>query len=271
MEQTKENHDIVSLKQHIVTIARKHKLGHIPSCFSCLDIMYVLFSKIANITKNNINETLRDKVIISKEHCKMGLLCVLEKFGLIPKGAADEWFFDGSAVGHDIFKEVSDERYAAVDVAYGSLGMGLGLAAGMALADKNHTIYVIVGDGELQEGSCWEALMFIGHNKIKNVVPIIDRNWIQGGNYTKDTIDSSSHAVEQIASFGFDVIEIDGHDHQKIEEALKQKTNNPKAIVANTIKGKECLFVAKEHGYAYLHNHAYTKEEYDTIIKGIKA
>lgn len=265
----KAKEEILDLKRKIVQIARKNKVGHIPSSFSCLDILYVMYSKIVNINAGNIKDVLRDKVIISKEHCKMGLLCVLERFGLIPSGSAEEWFYDDFPIGHDMFKEVAEDRYAAVDAAYGSLGQGLGLAAGMALADKKHNFYVIVGDGELQEGSCWEALMFIGHHGLKNVVTIIDRNWIQGGEYTKNIIDSSSHCVEQIASFGFDVIEIDGHNHQKIEEAFKRKTNKPKAIVANTIKGKECLFVAKEHGYAYLHNHLYSEAEFDKIMEDI--
>lgn len=209
---------IKDLKRQIANIARKHKIGHVPSCYSCLNILYILYSKIVNIKQDNIKSIDRDKVILSKEHCKLGLLCVLEEFGLIPTGAAEEWFYDGSSVGHDIFNEVADERYAAVDASYGSLGQGLGLGAGMALADKNNKVYVIIGDGELQEGSCWEAFMFIGHNNLKNVIPIIDRNWIQGGDYTKNIIDSSSNCIAQIASFGLDVIEVDGHNNDAIEK-----------------------------------------------------
>ena len=93
---------IKDLKRQIANIARKHKIGHVPSCYSCLNILYILYSKIVNIKQDNIKSIDRDKVILSKEHCKLGLLCVLEEFGLIPTGAAEEWFYDGSSVGHAI-------------------------------------------------------------------------------------------------------------------------------------------------------------------------
>lgn len=260
---------IADLKRKIVKIAAKHRLGHVPSCFSCLDILYTLYSKIVNIKPDNVLSIDRDKVIVSKEHCKLGLLCVLEHFNLIPEGAADEWFYNGSKIGHDIFKEVSIDKYAAVDVSYGTLGQGLGVGAGIAYANP-HNVYIIVGDGEMQEGSCWEALMFIKQYNLKNITVIIDRNWIQGSGYTKDIIDSSSRLVQQITSFGFDVIECNGHSLDELENAFKQQTQNPKCIVANTIKGKECLFLAEKKDYIYLHNAIWTDEEYAKIAEDVK-
>lgn len=264
-----EKQIISELKRKIVKLASKNGVGHIPSCFSSLDILYTLYSKIVNITPQNVNSISRDKVIVSKEHCKPALLFVLEHFGLIPEGIIDSWSCNGGLCGHDIFAETGNPDLAAVDVSYGSLGQGIGVGLGLAIANPDNNIYVIAGDGELQEGSCWEAFMYIGHHKIKNITVIIDRNFIQGGDYTKNIIDTSSHITEQISSFQFDVIEIDGHNHEETEKALRAETEKPKCIVANTVKGKECLFIAENKGFGYLHNHTYTKEEFNKILEEI--
>lgn len=261
---------ITDIKRKIVNLAIKNGVGHIPSCFSSLEILYTLYSKIANITIENKYDINRDKVIISKEHCKPALLYILEHFDLLSDDVIEKWSYNEGLVGHDIFKEVATTDLSAIDVSYGSLGQGIGIGIGLAIANPNNNIYVIVGDGELQEGSCWEAIMFIGHNKIKNITIIVDRNYIQGGDYTKNIIDSSSNVKEQILSFQLDVIECDGHDIDSLEAAFNQKTERPKCIVANTIKGKECLFIAEEKGFGYYHNHTYTKAEFNRILEEIK-
>lgn len=260
---------INSLKRKIVKIAQKNKVGHVPSCFSSLEILYVLYTRILNVTKQNINSVNRDKVIISKEHCKLALINVLAYLDLIPKDSIESWLTNGAPLGHDIFKEVSSENFGAIDASFGSLGQGIGVGIGMAIANSKNNIYVIVGDGELQEGSCWEAFMYIGHHKIKNITVIIDRNNIQGGDYTKNIIDTSSRCVEQIASFNFDVIECNGHNIDELEKSFRQETQKPKCVVANTIKGKECLFVAEENNVAYLHNHLYTDVQFAKILEAI--
>ena len=260
---------IKKLKKRIVEIAKKNKVGHIPSCFSSLEILYILYTKIVNITKQNAQSVNRDRVIISKEHCKLALICVLAELDLIPKNIINEWMIDGGIVGHDIFKEVANPQLAAIDASFGSLGQGIGVGIGMALANPYNHIYVIVGDGELQEGSCWEGIMFIGHNRIKNITIIVDRNNIQGSDYTKNIIDTSSKCVEQISSFNLDVIECNGHNIDELDKVFNMKTKKPKCIVANTIKGKECLFVAEQNGLAYLHNYIYTQDQFDKILEAI--
>mgnify|MGYP002624370103 CR=1 FL=1 len=255
---------ITNLKKRIAEIASKNTIGHLPSSYSCLDILYVLYSKIMNINPANKNSIKRDKVIISKEHCKMAQLAILEHLGLIDKSVVDEWQLNGGIVGHDMFKEVDTTggKLAALDCAYGSLGQGIGLGTGLAMANPENNVYVIVGDGELQEGSCWEALMYIGHNNIKNIITIIDRNNIQGGDYTKNIIDTSSNCVEQISSFGFEVFEVDGHNHEAMEEVFKLETDKPKAVVANTIKGKEFDYVRQGKGFLYFHSTPWEKEDF---------
>lgn len=258
-----------SLKREVITIPHKNNIGHISSSLSCLEIMYVLYGKIANINIDNLKSKDRDRVLLSKEHCRIGHLIVLSHFGLIDKKDVESWVLNDSELGHDIFYEVN-EKYPAIDISFGTLGMGIGLAAGMAWAKPNSHIYVIVGDGELQEGSMWEAIMFIGHHQIKNVTIIVDRNNLQISDYTKNIIDSSSNVIEQIKSFNFDCIECNGHDICDIEKAFKTQTKKPKCIVANTIKGKECMFVVDSQNTGYLHGSPFSEEEIKIMLSNIE-
>lgn len=266
-EQDKEH--IFNIKKKIVDVARTVKSGHLPSSFSSVEILYTLYTKVANITKENLKSNTRDVVIVSKEHCKMGQCCVLEEIGLLPKGISYEWQMDDGRVGHDIFREVGSEDVAAIDVSFGSLGMGLGCGIGLAIAQPQRNVYVVVGDGELQEGSCWESLMYIGFNKIKNVVVIVDRNGVQIDDFCKNIIDSSANCTNQIRSFGFDVVECNGHDIDDLEKALKTKTKKPLCVVANTIKGKEAVFVREAHNFCYSHASVYAENEYDKILENL--
>lgn len=260
---------ITMLKKRIVEIAQKNNLGHIPSCFSSLEILVTLYTRVVNITKVNVKMVDRDRVILSKEHCKLGLVVLLEYLDYIPNNSSETFLTNGARLGHDIFKEVIGEDFSALDASFGTLGHGIGVGIGMALANPHNHIYVIVGDGELQEGSCWEGLLFIGHNQINNITIIVDKNNTQGSDLTKNILDTSSNLASQISSFKMDVIECNGHNIEILEKAIKQKVEHPKCIIADTIKGKECLFVAQENGFAYLHNHPYTREQFAKIMENI--
>lgn len=260
--QTEDTQRMYNIKSLLIDIVSKNRVGHLPSSLSSLEILYTLYSKITNINKENLKSINRDRVIISKEHCKMGQICVLAELGLLDKNLVYEWLQDGGAFGHDIFCGVGSPKASAIDVSFGSLGQGIGVGIGLALANPNNNIYVIVGDGELQEGSCWEAFMFIGQHQIKNITVIIDRNNIQAaGGYTKDVIDTSSNLPEQIGSFHLDVIECDGHNIEELGKAFRQETTKPKCIVAHTIKGKECQFVLATKDFGYFHGAAFMEEE----------
>ncbi len=259
IEDMQKMHNIKTL---LIDIVSKNRVGHLPSSLSSLEILYTLYSKVANINPGNLKSLERDRVIISKEHCKMAQICVLSELGLLKKDLVYEWLQDGGALGHDIFCGVGTPEASAIDVSFGSLGQGIGVGIGLALANPNNNIYVIVGDGELQEGSCWEAFMFIGQHQIKNITVIVDRNNIQAaGGYTKDVIDTSSHLRQQIGSFHLDIIECDGHNIEELEQAFRLETTKPKCIIARTIKGKECQFVLSEKGFGYFHGAAFTEDE----------
>ncbi len=265
-----EKRIINNTKKLIAKTAMDCKTGHIPSSYSCLEILYTLYNReIANINKNNANDLIRDRIILSKEHARLGHVCLLAELGLIPKNIIPTWQQNDGEIGHDLFGSKKNPKLAIIDPSSSSLGHGLGLGIGFAIAAKSNNIFVIVGDGELQEGSLWEAIMYIGHHQIKNITLIVDRNYVQIECKTKDMIDTSSKIIEQITPFGFDCIECNGHDTNELYKAFKTVVQRPKCIVANTIKGKECEFLLENRSYAYFHSCTYTTDEYLKIIGDI--
>ncbi len=268
-----DKHDrelINNAKKLIVKTAMDCRTGHIPSSFSCLEILYTLYSKgFVTINKNNLDSIIRDRIILSKEHARLGHVCLLAELGLIPKNIIPTWQQNDGRVGHDLFGGLNYPELLALDPACSSLGQGLGLAIGFAIAAPDKNIYCLVGDGELQEGSVWEAIMYIGHHQMKNITLIVDRNFRQIECYTKDMIDTSSNIIQQIGAFNFECIECNGHDIDELEQVLKKKVDKPKCIVANCIKGKECSFLLEKRSHAYLHSCTYTPEEYLQIIEEI--
>ena len=236
---------ILNCKRKIVMVAQRCRSGHIPSSLSCLEILYTLYDRVCDIkTDNTFNGDKQDSVVLSKEHGKIAQLCVLVELGLIPDEILYEWMQDGGRVGHDIFRGILSKETDPIDCSFSSLGHGLGVGIGLAIANPKGTVYVICGDGELQEGSCWESLMYIGHNKLNNLITIIDRNSVQIDDYTRNIVDSSSNLYSEISSFGFSVSECNGHDCCEIFNAIdKRETNKPFCLLANTIKGKEVEFL----------------------------
>lgn len=224
---------------------------------------------MCKITKDNASDLIRDRVILSKEHGRLGQVCLLEVLGLLPEGISKEWQQNDGRVGHDMFNGVLPEL-APVDVSSSSLGMGIGIGIGYAIAAPNNQIYVVVGDGELQEGSCWEGIMYISQHKMKNITLIVDRNYIQICDYTKNIIDTSEALSRKLEGFDFDIVECDGHDVDDIERAVKTQTENHKCIIANTIKAKEVMFLREEKGIDYIHGWVYNPEEYKKILEEVK-
>lgn len=264
----KHSERIKNIKRLIINTACKLKQGHIPSSFSSIEILYTLYNCVANITKENAANLKRDRVIISKEHCRLAQLCILTENGLLKSEYLDTYIQDGGILGHDIYNIVSKHKLEAIDVSSGSLGHGASVGIGLAWNNSNN-IYVIVGDGELQEGSCWEAILFAGHHRLKNFTLIIDRNYMQIDNYTNNILDSSSNVANRIKSFGFDVFECNGHNISDLEKYLKIKTNKAKCIIANTIKGKELEFVRERIGCALFHWNLLSNDDAEKIIKEI--
>lgn len=264
-----DNELIRKVKELIVDTAMKCSSNHIPSSLSSLEILYTLYTKVANINSSNASELIRDRVILSKEHAKLGQVCLLSVLGLLPSDIVNEWQQNNGRIGHDLFNVVGCPELSALDISCSSLGQGLGLGIGYAIAAPNNNIYVVVGDGELQEGSNWEALLFIEQHNIKNLCMVIDRNYIQISDYTKNIIDTST-INKKMESFNFNVIECDGHNINELEKVLKIKSDRPKCIIANTKKGKECEFLLQKNGPNYIHGYVFTEEEHLKIKENIK-
>jgi len=226
--------------------------GHPGGSLSLADIFsYLYFSGIMNIDPKNPDKRDRDRIVLSKGHaCPVWYAALAEK-GYFDKSHLKTLRKYGSILqGHPDMKSTP-----GVDMTAGSLGQGLSCAVGMALGAKldklGCRIFAIVGDGECDEGQIWEAAMSASHYKLDNLIAILDRNGLQIDGYTKDIMNSEP-MIDKWKSFGWEVIEIDGHNLDEIEDSIEKAVNikdKPVCIVANTIKGKGVSFMEGECGW----------------------
>jgi len=253
---------------NILKMVHNSKSGHIGGAFSATDILTVLYHKCMNITPDMKDD--RDRFILSKGHASAILYSILSQKGFFPKEELMTFRFMGSRLqGHPCKKELK-----GVEVSTGSLGQGLSIACGMAMGlklDKNPAnVFVYIGDGELQEGSCWEAFMQASHRKLDNLIAIIDRNMYQIDGCTEDVMAVGS-VEDKISAFGWDVITIDGHNikeiYDAIEKAKQNNTGKPFAIVANTVKGKGVSFMENTAAW---HGKAPNDEQFEMAMKELQ-
>lgn len=248
-----------ALRCDILKMIHNAKSGHPGGALSCIDILAVLYKKILNVPvewDKDINFDKRDRFILSKGHASTALYAILAHMGFFPVNMLMSFRMLGSKLqGHPS----SRTGLAGIEVSTGSLGQGLSIGVGMALAlrlDKNTTskVFVLLGDGEMQEGSVWESLMNANKQKLDNLIVIIDKNNLQIDGATCD-IKSLDPLDDKLRAFGFEVYSIDGHNYEEIEATLKEAKASNKlcAIIANTIKGKGVSFMenaANWHGKA---------------------
>ena len=244
--------------------------GHIGGAFSSAEILTVLYHKFMNVPKKWADDkdfAKRDRFVLSKGHASAALYSTLAQTGFISKDELMSFRMLGSKLqGHP------HPMCRGIDAATGSLGQGLSVACGMALGlrlDKNPAkVYCLLGDGELQEGSVWEAFMHIAHEKLDNIIAIIDRNRLQIDGNTEN-VKSLDNLADKIKAFNWDVIEIDGHDIQEICSAIEKAKQNsrPIAIIANTIKGKGVSFMENNAGW---HGKAPNKEDFERAYEELK-
>jgi transketolase len=219
------------------------KMGHIGGDFSVTDILTTLFFGVLNLDPAQPQWADRDRFILSKGHCSAALYSVLAKRGFFEVEALKTFMAPLSALnGHPNRRKV-----AGVEANTGPLGHGLPIGVGCAIASRlagaSWRTFVVLGDGELQEGSNWEAAMAAGHRGLSNLTAIIDRNRLQQGARTEDT-NRLEPLADKWAAFGWDVHEIDGHDHGQLYDALSAPgTTRPRCFIARTIKGKGVSFI----------------------------
>lgn len=225
--------------------------GHTGSDLSETDILASLFFRILNIDPQNMNDPDRDRFILSKGHGVCGLYCTMAQTGYLPKVQLDTYLqFDSNLPGHPV-----RQKSSFVELNTGALGHGLSVGVGLALSAKktnrNFRVFVLTGDGELQEGSNWEAAMSAAHFKLDNLVLIVDRNTLQLADRT-EKIMALEPLAEKFKAFGFDVHATNGNnpaDIIKTIEQLDMQNHKPKAVIAKTTKGKGVSFIEDQSAW----------------------
>ncbi len=226
------------IRKEITVTACSASIAHIASAFSVVELLYVLYLKdILNIDPNKPDDKDRDIFILSKGHASLALYDVLYRKGFFDRETLMSFCKPGSILGGEPVPSIP-----GVETVTGSLGHGLGYGAGVALGNKlsgrDSKVYVMVGDGECEEGTVWESLMFIAKQKLTNLITILDNNKIQKMGSVED-IAGITNWKERFEAFGFEVREIDGHNIEEIEAAYRKPVNDkPVVIIANTVKGK---------------------------------
>ena len=246
-------HSAQNVRRNILKMVHTAKSGHPGGSLSGADILTVLYKKCLNIPKTwdkdpNIN--LRDRFILSKGHASPLLYSVLAENTII----SEDILLSFRKIGSRLQGHPSKGYLEGVEASTGSLGQGLSLACGIAqglkLDNNQAKVVVYLGDGELQEGSCWEAFMQATHRNLNNLIAIVDRNKLQIDGCTEDVM-ALGNVAEKINSFGWNTLEINGHDYNEIYLAYQKakESDKPFAIIANTIKGKGVSFMENQAGW----------------------
>ena len=217
--------------------------SHIGSVLSCADILAVLYSKILKFKADEPLYELRDRFLLSKGHAGAGLYATLAKVGFVNEDILKTHYKNGSYLSGHICHKI----FPGIEFSTGSLGHALPVSVGIALGLKqkksNSQVYCLMSDGELDEGSNWEAFLSAAHYKLNNLTAIIDRNRLQSIEDTESTL-RLEPLSEKFLSFNWEVKIINGHNHNELYESLsKLKTKKPKIIIANTTKGKGVSFM----------------------------
>lgn len=226
--------------------------AHVGPGLSIVEILAVLYGKTMQFNNENKLNDNRDRFILSKEHGVLAYYSALYEIGILTDKDLQTFMKTGSQLlGHPVMN-----REKGIEFTSGSLGMGLSLGIGVAIALKRKAsarkVYVLVGDGECNEGSIWEGIMSAAQFKLDNLILIIDRNGLQLGAKTAETMDMSN-LKERFNSFGWYVKEVDGHNVEELEEAfnMEAETGKPYVVIANTVKGKGVSFM--EHNIDWHH------------------
>ncbi|KLV25953.1 transketolase [Niallia circulans] len=253
------------IRMTVIDMVYEAGTGHTGSSLSNTDILTVLFYEVMKNDPVNPNWEERDRYIQSKGHAVESYWAVLADKGYFPKEELKTFSkFNTRLIGHP------NNKVPGVEMNTGALGHGLSISVGMALAakmdHKDYRVFTLMGDGELAEGSVWEAAMAASQYKLDNLVGIVDRNRLQITGSTDDVM-SNEPLDKKWESFGWDVIEVDGNDIAELVQvfhSIPKTEGKPTIILANTIKGKGISFAENEAGW---HHHVPSQEEYELAMK----
>ena len=257
------------IRKNIIEEVYSAQSGHPGGALSSVEILTALYFNQMNINPDKPDDENRDRFVLSKGHASAGLYATLAERGFFSKEELKKFRKLGAILqGHPDMKHIP-----GVDMSSGSLGQGLSVANGMAMASKldkkGYRVYCLVGDGEIQEGQIWEAAMTSSHYKLDNLCLIVDNNNLQiDGEVSK--VMSVYPIKEKFQSFGFEVFEVNGNDIDElitVFQKVKTVKNRPTAIIAKTIKGKGVSFMENQVGW---HGKAPKEEEYKLAIEKLK-
>lgn len=248
-----KNFNAKHIRKVILDMAYSGATVHIGCAFSIVELLAVLYRNHLQLDAANPAMPTRDYMVLSKGHGVMAQYACLHELGWLTNEDIAQYFKNGTRL-----KGLADAHVAGVEATTGSLGHGLSVAAGLALAAKlnktNQTCYALVGDGELNEGAIWEAALLATHFKLDNLVVIVDKNGFQAMGTTNDVI-ALGNIEEKFRAFGFDAVTIDGHDEAAIDAAYNNakvnRNGSPKAIVATSVKGKGVSFMEHDNIWHY--------------------
>lgn len=258
------------LRRDILEMMQKSKAGHVGGDLSVIDILTTLYFDIMNVGPDNFTDPNRDRFLLSKGHCADALFVVLGEKGFFDKQEAIDTFskYNSKFIGHP------NTEVNGIEINSGSLGHGLAVGVGMALAAKmdnrDYRTYVVVGDGEMAEGSNYEAMMAAAQYKLDNFCATVDLNGLQISG-TTDEVMSTASLVEKFKSFGWNVIEVeDGNSCSQLSKAYREAAEckgKPTCVMAHTVKGKGVSFMENEKSW---HHGVMTDEQYAQAIKDVE-
>lgn len=260
---------IQTIQESIIEMITNAASGHPGGSLSAADILNVLFFDIMDLSEKNVNSINRDRFVLSKGHAAPALYATLAEKGIIEKS---ELFtlrqINSRLQGHPNMNDLP-----GIDMSTGSLGQGISAAVGMAIANKldhvDHRIYVLLGDGECEEGQVWEAAMAAAHYKLDNLIAIVDFNGLQIDGNIQEVMNPTP-IDNKFKAFGWHIIHVEGHNHQQLYQAFEEAKaiyNQPTMILAHTIKGHGVSFMENEASW---HGTAPNKEQCKEAVLQIR-
>ncbi len=254
----------IGYRRTILRIIKQANAGHMGGSLSCVDILNVLYNRVLNVSPENFSDPNRDRYIQSKGHSVEALYAVLADKGFFPSDLLDTMErYQSNLIGHPTRKAPGIEHNT------GALGHGLSVAVGLALAAKldrrPYRVFTLMGDGELTEGSVWEAAMSAAHYKLDNLTAIVDRNGLQISGRTEDVMRLEPLAAK-FTAFGFAVRETNGNDLAELDAALSSvpfEAGKPSLLLAHTVKGRGISFIEDQVGW---HHRVPTDQEYAAAL-----
>ena len=261
------------IRRHGVEMTHRSGGSHIAAVMSVADIIAVLYTDVLKFKASEPKWNERDRFILSKGHAGAAIYAALAESGFFPVEELKTHYQNGSRLSGHV-----SHHLPGVDFSTGSLGHGLSAAAGMAYAAKkdrktDHRVFVVLGDGECNEGSVWEAALFANHFRLNNLIAIVDHNHMQSLDFNENTIEIENFASKWKA-FGWNVLEINGNEHEQLKAAFKKieedtESHKPTVVIANTIKGYGVSFMENDILWHYRFPH--DGWEYDGAVNELHA